>query len=791
MKKFKFCIPNLKKYCILPVFARVRAFFKGRFSRKAICFCAAALAAVCFCAPIFNAVNLSALNLSAPIFVKRYGMKKANALEFDDSTGYISSGDFINAAVLLTFSDQEPAFPENFEQSVNLMYNDSPVSVKNFFKAQSKNKLNVKTLIAGKTDSPLGAKIYASAKSAKSYMPRYGRWINFESRYEEINESGYDNRYYNDEGVPVAPSTEGAKISGERILIEQRLVREAINLAKSDIEKQLDKEGGKLHSLAIITDANGTKAEWGDILWSHKSVCLSAKTLFGNQNVVQSYSDYYFSEENKREYADLSDVFLGDGKISAYNIIASGELTARKIGNYVTGLSEETANLYDVGLLAHELMHGFGFGDYYSYINKNHETVGEFDVLASPDPLPQYSLSYVREKAGWLGYDDFLYINKSGTYTLYPVGNDSAGGAKACKIILSDYSLSGEYFMAEVRTNERTTVQPPQQSAPKRQSPKTGGAAGTTATIGQNANLFDSCLSGSGLIVYRINERAAFLNESGEEGSRDFCNMYGDEVYVFRKGGGESLNSPLGTFSFALLGVNADKAGDSGNANENDDYSRFGIKKSQETQTKNRICYSDGENSGIVFENIVKNTDGSVTFNVTLPENDGNLPVLSEGTVKFANFPNGTTRLCWNMSAKSGYAYVLAIRATIRLERKAEKGQLMLSADEIKNGYYTGYKTLFFKKIPLAEKKVVLPEFSDDALIFIAAETDGGTFCSRYAGELKRNDLSLSQYVVKFFDPFLSAAAGVTAVVVVSVIIVIVIKTRPQKTFEKKKIKKE
>ena len=528
-----------------------------------------------------------------------------------------------------------------------------------------------------------------------------------------------------------------------------------------------------MHSLAIITDANGTKAEWGDILWSHKSVCLNAQTLFGNESVVQSYSDYYFSEENKREYADLADVVLGDGKISAYNIIASGELTARKIGNYVTGLSEEVANLYDVGLLAHELMHGFGFGDYYSYINKNHETVGEFDVLASPDPLPQYSLSYVREKAGWLGYDDFLYINKSGTYTLYPVGDDTASGAKACKIILSDYSSSGEYFMAEVRSNEKTTIEK------------------SIRASGQNTSLFDSCLSGSGLIIYRVNERAAFLNESGEAGSRDFCNMYGDEVYVFRKGGGESLNSPLGTFSFALLGVNADKAGNAGNLNENDDYSCFGIKKSQETQTKNRICYSDGENSGIVFENIVKNTDGSVTFDVTLPENDGNLPVLSEGTVKFANFPNGTMRLCWNMSAKSGYAYVLAIRATNRLERKAENGQFMLSADDIKNGYYTGYKTLFFKKIPLAEKKVVLPEFSDDALIFIAAETDGGTFCSRYAGELKRDDLSLSQYIVKFFDPFFTAAAGVAAIIIVVVIIIIVIKTRPQKTFEKKKTKSE
>lgn len=755
MKKFKFYEQN-----------RQRKYFSQTIKRAAAC----CFAAICFLFCLVSGTNGKNADVFSP--------GEAHALEFDYSTGYVRSGKYINTVILLSFSGEESSFPENFGETIKLMYNDSPVSVRNFFKAQSRSLLDVETVIAGNEN---GAKVYSSQKSASAYMPRYGKWISSASSYEEINENGYDNRYYDENGNPVSPSAEGAKLSGERILREQKLIREAVKLAADDLKQSVNALGGKAHSLSIITDANGTKSQWGEILWSHKSVLLDYQTLFGDG--TQYYSDYYFSEENKREYAKLTDAKIGDGKISAYNVIASGELTSRKIGNYVAGLSDETANLYDVGLLSHELMHGFGFADYYSYINKKHETVGEFDVLASPSPLPQYSLSYVRQKAGWLNYDDFVYINKSGTYTLYPVENEN-GKTSACKIILSDYSSSGEYFMAEVRSNEKTIAAPATGDAfksPAQKEQKTQNE--------QNANLFDSGLSGSGLIVYRVNELDAFKNEKGETGSRDFCNMYGDEVYVFRKGGGESLNSPLGTFSFALLGVNAGNTGGSAAPNDENDYSRLGVKKSQESSAKNSICYSNGENSGIVFENIKKNSDGSVTFDVTLPENDNTFPVLSEGTVKFIDYPDGTKRLCWNMSAKSGYAYVLALRSTDRIARKAEAGKLTLSADEIKNGYYSGYKTLFSKKIPLAEKKVTLPDFSDEALIFIAAETDGGMFSSRYAGKIEQTDLSVSQYFVKICDPFYIAAAGVSIAVIAVIAIVLFIKSRPQKVFDKKNIK--
>lgn len=671
---------------------------------------------------------------------------------------------FVNAAILVSFSG-ETLFPENFSRTINDMYNGSGVSVKSYFKAQTNSCVDVHTLVAG------GGKIYKTKDSVNAYKPRYGNWQSELSAYEEINPDGYDNRYYDKDGNVVPKTAENAVPCGERLLLEQKFLREVIELAREDLTAELysSQYGTKLQSLTIITDASGTKNEFGELLWSHESVCLSYNAIFGNDANGAAgsggyYSDYYFSESLMREYKDaLPDVYVGIGKISSYNVFSSGELTARKTGNYVSGLEGEDKNLYDIGLLSHELMHSLGIGEYYPAITDENgeraEPVGEFDVMASPQVIPQYSLSYVREKAGWLNYDDFKYLNKSGIYTLYPV-NDSNGEPSAGKIILSDYSSREEYFMVEVRSNS-----------------------------GRSGNeVFDSCLSGSGLIVYRVNESAAFTDKNGNIGSRDYCNAYADELYVFRKSNEQNkLNSPLGTFSFALLGTENGQSGNASSAHAAEDYSRFGVKKSQndDGQTDDKIYYSDGTNSGIVLENITKNADGSVTFKITLPDSDGEMPTLNDSSVKIITYYDGSTRLLWNMNAKSGYAYILALRSTNRLKRKAENGsETVVSAEDVKSGNFSGYKTLFYKKVPLAEKKVTLPEFSDDALIFIAAETDKAS-CTRYVGAMERDDLSVKQYIFKALDPVYIALAGAGLLAITVIVIILIIKNRPRKIYQK------
>ncbi len=740
MKKFKFFIKDEQSANRAP-HSDILVNHNRRLKARVM----AIVAALCLSIPLFS----SSGQLGAP-----QNKNKALAAASD----YAAATDFTNAVILVSF-EGETTFPENFSSTINDMYNDSDISVKSYFKAQTNSCVNLRTLIAG------GGKFYKLQKSAQTYKPRYGNWKSDEQCYEEINHLGYDNRYYDENGNVVSPDTEGAVPCGERILLEQRFVRDVIELAGNELTNDLfySDYGGKAQSLSIITDAGEKKGganEYGEILWWHKSSCLSYKKLFGSDAGSGISSNYYFSSELKRKYSDLSDVYLGLGKISGYTVMSAGELTARKTGDYNPNLQDEDKELYDIGRVSHELMHSLDIGEYYSISNPDHESVGEFDVMASPCVIPQYSLSYVREKQGWLSYDDFLYINKSGNYTLYPVGSDDSADENvlsACKIVLSNYSQNGEYFMAEVRNNE--------------------GLSGN--------RLFDSCLSGKGLIIYRVNESAAYTNEKGDKGTRDYCNAYDDEVFVFRKENEKNgLNDPLlGAFSFALLGVENKTNSAIETAN---DYSRFGTKKAQADEDDEIIYFSDGTNSGIVFENIVINSDGSVSFDVYLPENDSDLPVLNDSSIKLTSFYDGSLRLYWNTSAKSGSAYVLILRATDRLKRKAESGELAVPAENVKNGSYAGYKTLYHKKLPLAEKKVTLPEFSDDALIFFAVETNNSQLCTRYAGALEQNDLSLKQYLVKVFDPFYIALSGSALLITTAIVIILLIKNKPRKLYEKK-----
>ncbi len=746
MKKFNFYRAGNKSVKNAFVHTRASTKNKTRLKKLALCF-ALAFITLFYPASVFG-LGASFNNGNASGYIK-----KAEA----SGEQYYTEGQFTNVAVLVSFKG-EAQFENDFYETLENTYNASDVSVKSFFKAQTNGKVNVRTLIAG------GGKVYKVSSPRETYMPRYGKWLAGENEYEVINKLGYDNRYYNESGVPVASSAEGAVPCGERLLLEQRLLREVIELARYDITAELySSYGSVVQSLTLITDVNGTKSEYGELLWSHKSISLNSASFFGDGSVNGGYyAGYYFPENLKNEYSNLDSVYIALSKISAYNVICAAELTARKV-NY------QNKTVYDAGLLSHEIMHSLGVGDYYSLVktNDDYDSVGEFDVMASHCAIPQYSLSYVREKAGWLTYENFNYVNKNGTYTLYPVGSSANGtgsgsgsgsGGKnttACKIILTGYFNRGEYFMAEVRNNENK--------------------------IGEG--VFDSGLSNSGLIIYRVNEKAAFTNANGEIGTRDYGNAYGEEVYVFRKGA-QALNSPLGTFSFAMLG---EKPTDSGTraADVINDYTRFGVKASHSGDEREYISYSDGTNSGIAFENITKNADGSVTFTVSLPESDGTLPVLNDTSVKIMNYFNGDVRLMWNMAAKSGTFYVLAVRATNRLKSIAERGDEAIPAESIKNGACAGYKTLYYSTAPLAEKKLTLPDFYDDALIFIAAETENGTICSRYVCAIERDNLSIKQYFLKSLDPLYVALFGAGLLIVTAIVIILIIKNRPKKVYEK------
>lgn len=632
-----------------------------------------------------------------------------------------------NAVVYLTFEDERndyASFDENFFKKMEMMYVSSPVSVKNYYLTQSNGALTVETTFFGEDDC------IRSDHGADYYKPRY-EWKNNE--YKEINDVGYDNRRYDSDGNAVDPTASGAKQSVDGALREQLLIREVLskcNAGSYDGDYDLD---GRLDSLVIITDSgNDDEFAWGEVLWSHMGVAHSFP-----ESVLKNY---YYTSSQLSEIKSLTEAKLGNAFASKYNFLSAGEICKRKTGDYSSQLKGvDSGELYDIGLLCHEMGHNLGLYDYYSYEDLTYESVGEFDVLANYTPVPQNMLSYLRLKMGWLTYDDILYLNSSGTYTLYPSGS---GGGKSCaKIVLSNYMDTEEYFMLEVRSR----------------------------TFPSADKAFDSCLSGDGLLVYRVSEKNAYINANGTMGNSDYGNMYGnDEVYVFRKTADDGTTSKKLTET--QLGVNCTIAllGDNLLSSWSD---KFGSKEF----SNNVIRYTNGDNSSIAISDVKINGDYSVTFTVSLPDDPkSTIMALDMSQCKIMRYYDGSRRIFWSSNVKNGKAYLIAFRTTDRLRRLAESSRSEIAIEDIKNGSFSYYKTLYTAEVPLAEKNIVLPEFEDNALLFLALEADDGLKTIRYVGEMKIEDETFSQYMARVFDPmYIFIIIGVVLLIIVAIVLLI------------------
>ena len=121
--------------------------------------------------------------------------------------------------------------------------------------------------------------------------------------------------------------------------------------------------------------------------------------------------------------------------------------------------------------------------------------------------------------------------------------------------------------------------------------------------------------------------------------------------------------------------------------------------------------------------------------------------------VSISRFYDGRNRLSWSSNVKDGKAYVIAIRTTDRLKRLAEANKANITIEDIKSGRFSYYKTLYTASVPLAEKRIKLPDFSDDAMIFLALETTDGLRTIRYVGQMENKSESFSQYIARIFDP--------------------------------------
>ena len=233
------------------------------------------------------------------------------------------------------------------------------------------------------------------------------------------------------------------------------------------------------------------------------------------------------------------------------------EVNGKKVDNYNI---HNSYNLMDSlasseeGVLIHEFMHSIGYPDLYRSSGSG-APVGRWDIMSSVSSFVQYPLSYLRsEISNWISIDT---VTESGTYKLKPSSNSGDNQALILKTPISEK----EFFVVEYR---------------KRGNPYIGE--------------LDGKIPGDGLIIYRVNTEET----SNYHGEKDY-------IYVFRPGEtGEGDGN--GNLSEAFLSKESGRT-----TYGSDDFSKTIVDKA--------ITYSNGQNSGIVIENVL-NAGEEITFDI-------------------------------------------------------------------------------------------------------------------------------------------------------------------------------
>lgn len=367
----------------------------------------------------------------------------------------------INLVLMVEFADTASPFSAEDDTAIKSVFNGDG-GLDNFISLNSNQRHLTKSRILG---------VVKIDKKIDYFMPKYEYDI-LAGEYKEINAEGYDNRLYDENGLP---STSG-KQSADRFFREQELLYYS-TLKASELTKDLGKNP-EFENLTLVPSRLNRMVGEGDLFHPHQT-----------NNYVG-------------EASSLSEVYYTEGVEGAIKEAKIGKTT---VGSYVL---IPYAYMFDgeeinVTTLCHEYMHVLGLPDLYSGKGINvKKPVGEFDVMGGErTDIPTQSLSYVKYKMGWLEEGkDILPITGSGEYELTALEDE--GGVKAYKITLGDYYEKGDVFYIEYR--------------------KLG-----KGSLNKSAK--------DGVIIYRVNQANGYISSSGERSTTWRGNAYGDyEIIVFR-----------------------------------------------------------------------------------------------------------------------------------------------------------------------------------------------------------------------------------------------------------------
>lgn len=411
---------------------------------------------------------------------------------------------------------------------------------------------------------------------------------------------GYQDHNVNDGYVPSQPLSYYIEDKAKESQREAELLNEIIeqmnqNQALSDkTVAQLDtNDDGYIDNMTFLI--RGNKQYEHNLLWPHQFSIKSRPTI---------------------ECKD------GELKVKDYMVILSGD-DEDNIAGSRSGLFSEYV---DMGVVAHEYLHLYGFPDmYHNYKYENDEFVslesgerkgdplGQWDIMDNTiSDKPQNPLYYTNMAYGpWSErLSDALTITESTKHVELQKLDYSKNG-KMAAIIRVDASVNAraedEYFMVEYRKKEG----------------------------------WDEKLPSDGLIVYRINMAANYKNpeeairkycSNKDNGKQTYCgNQFGppDEVYIFRPNVTTINPSEASSHDFDLY----DAALSANHGHKNSlGKSLQEVNGYQASTLSDTIYFSDGSNSGIVISNVSDTSKDTISFDITIPEpkDDTQKPIIDE-----------------------------------------------------------------------------------------------------------------------------------------------------------------
>ncbi|PAT01026.1 hypothetical protein CI105_08820 [Candidatus Izimaplasma bacterium ZiA1] len=227
-------------------------------------------------------------------------------------------------------------------------------------------------------------------------------------------------------------------------------------------------------------------------------------------------------------------------------------------------------NKVDVATLAHETFHLLGAPDLYHYNDYTWiQPVGYWGLMESLNKDPNHMLGYMKEAyGGWI--TNPTEITTSGSYTLNPLENATNNLYKI------NLNKSNEYLYIEYR---------------------------------QNTGVYESNLSDSGLLVYRVDKD--FADVGNVNGYYNESQIAQEEVFIFRPNMYDQtypITFPVADNSF----IDEDGDIDLAILSSTNPYKEIG------KNTSIPMFFSDGTEINITITNIIE-SNGTITFDVVFP----------------------------------------------------------------------------------------------------------------------------------------------------------------------------